>query len=141
MGLGCQTSKSFGSSGHAASSQHQKGQRGVLRLQDQTRKKDKLFNQLVLHPKTNHKLVRTHSAPFWVLGQTTGDLDSLDSPRLGLGGSHHLPPYNILCSFAQRLHPNGSFSQDSQSEVPKLSRFGLPGLWAFITSRPELGSG
>jgi hypothetical protein len=24
---------------------------------------------------------------------------------------------------------------------PKLSRFGLPGLWAFITSRPELGSG
>jgi hypothetical protein len=33
------------------------------------------------------------------------------------------------------------FSRDSQGGVPKLSRFGLPGLWAFITSRPELGSG
>jgi hypothetical protein len=39
------------------------------------------------------------------------------------------------------LHPNGSFSRDSQSGVLNLSRFGLPGLWAFITSRPELGSG
>jgi hypothetical protein len=70
-----------------------------------------------------------------------GDLDSLDSPRPGLGGSHHLPPYSILCSSTRRLHPNGSFSRDSQSGVPKLSRFGLPGLWVFITSRPELGSG
>jgi hypothetical protein len=26
-------------------------------------------------------------------------------------------------------------------ESRKLSRFRLPGLWAFITSRPELGSG
>ncbi len=49
-------------------------------------------------------------------------------------------PFIILCSFAWRLHPNGSFSRDSQSGVPKLSRFGLPGFWAFITSRPELGS-
>ncbi len=64
-----------------------------------------------------------------------------DSPRLGLGGSHHPPPFSILCSFALRLHPNGSFSRDSQGGVPKLSRFGLPGLWAFITSRPKLRLG
>jgi hypothetical protein len=70
-----------------------------------------------------------------------GNSDSLDSPQPGLGGSHHLPPYSILCSSAWRLHPNGSFSRDSQSGVSKLSRFGLPGLWAFITSRPKLGSG
>ncbi len=76
-----------------------------------------------------------------MLGQATGNSNSLDSPRPGLEGSHHLPPYSILCSFARRLHPNGSFSRDSQSGVPKLSQFGLPGLWAFITSRPELGSG
>ncbi len=76
-----------------------------------------------------------------MLGQATGNLDSLDSPRPGLGGSHHLPPYSILYSFPPHLHPNGSFSQDSQSGVPKLSRFGLPRLWASITSRPELGSG
>ncbi len=97
--------------------------------------------QLVdLASKTNHKLVITHFAPFWVLGQATGDLDSFDSPRPGLGGSHHLPPYNVLCSSARRLHPNGSFSRDSQSGVPKLSWFGLPRLWVFITSRPKLGS-
>ncbi len=76
-----------------------------------------------------------------MLGQVTGNLDSLDSPRPGLGGSHRLPPYSILYSSTGRLHPNGSFSRDSQSGVPKLSRFGLPGLWAFITSRPKLGSG
>jgi hypothetical protein len=76
-----------------------------------------------------------------VLGQATGNLDSLDSPRPGLQGSHHLPPYSILCSSAQRLHPNGSFSWDSRSGVPKLFRFGLPGLWAFITSHPKLRSG
>jgi hypothetical protein len=76
-----------------------------------------------------------------MLGQAMGNLDSLDSPRPGLGGSHHLPPYSILCSFARRLHPNGSFSRDSQSGVPKLSRIGLLGLWASITFRPELGSG
>jgi hypothetical protein len=68
-------------------------------------------------------------------------LDSLDSPWPGLRGSHHLPPYSILCSFPPHLHPNGSFSWDSQSGVLKLSRFGLPGLWVFITSRPKLGSG
>ncbi len=76
-----------------------------------------------------------------MLGQATGNLDSLDSPRPGLRGSHHLPPYSILCSSARRLHPNGSFSRDSQSGVPKLSRLGLPWIWAFITSRLELRSG
>jgi hypothetical protein len=70
-----------------------------------------------------------------------GNLDSLDSPRPGLKGSHHLPPQSILCSSAQRLHPNGSFSRDSQSGVPKLSGFGLLGFWAFITSRLKLGLG
>jgi len=56
-------------------------------------------------------------------------------------GNHHLPPYSILCSSSPHLHPNGFFSWDSQSGVPKLSRFGLSKLWALITSRLELGSG
>jgi hypothetical protein len=76
-----------------------------------------------------------------VLGQATGNLDSLDSPRPRLGGSHHLPPYSILCSATQRLHPNGTFSRDSQGGVPKLFRFGLPGLWASITSCSNLRLG
>ncbi len=75
-----------------------------------------------------------------MLGQATGNLDSLDSPRPELRGSHHLPPYSILCGSSQDLHPNGSFSRDSQSGVPKLSRFGIPRLWTLITLRPELGS-
>ncbi len=94
-----------------------------------------------LASKTNHKLVRTHSAPLLGVGTSHGRLDTLDSPRPEFGGSHHLPPYSILCSSAWRLHPNGSFSRDSQSGVPKLSGFRLLGLWAFITSRPELGLG
>jgi len=76
-----------------------------------------------------------------VFGQATGKLDSLDSPRPRLRGSHHLPPYSILCSFPPHLHPNGFFSRDSQSGVPKLSQFGLPALWTLITSRPKFGLG
>jgi hypothetical protein len=86
-------------------------------------------------------LVTTHSAPFWCWNKPRATLNSLDSPRPKLGGSHHLPPYSILCSSPPHLHPNGSFSRDSQSGVPKLSWFGLPGLWTLITSRPKLRSG
>ncbi len=73
-----------------------------------------------------------------MLGQATGNTDS---PRPELGGSHHLLPYSILCASPSHLHPNGIFSQDSHSGVPKLSRFRLLGLWAFITSRPNLRLG
>jgi hypothetical protein len=51
----------------------------------------------------------------------------------GLDGSHHLPSYSILYSSPPGLHPNGSFSRDSQVEVPKLSRVGVPGLWELIS--------
>ncbi len=86
-------------------------------------------------------MVRSHSTCICCWDKPQANSDSHDTPRPELGGSHHLPPYNIICNSAQRLHPNGSFSRDSQGGVPKLSRFGLPGLWASITSRPELGSG
>ncbi len=111
------------------------------KLRDRLGRGTSLLNYTVLHPNPTNKLVRTHSAPFWCWDKPRATLDSLDSPRPGLGGSHHLPPYSILCSFLPHLHPNGSFSRDSQSGVLKLSRFGLPGLWALITSRPKLGSG
>jgi hypothetical protein len=61
-----------------------------------------------------------------------GNTNTQDSPRPGLGGSHHLPPYSILYSSPSRLHPNGLFFQDSQ--------VGVPGLWTATTPRPELGS-
>ncbi len=75
------------------------------------------------------------------VGTSHGHFGLLDSPRPGLGGSHHLPPYSILCSSPPRLHPNGSFSRDSQVGVLKLSRVGVPGLWTVIAPRPELGLG
>ncbi len=54
------------------------------------------------------------------------------------GGSHHLPPYSIICVAPPHLHPNGFYSRDSQGGVPKLSRFGLPGLWELITPGSDL---
>ncbi len=70
-------------------------------------------------------------------------LDSLDSPRPELGGSHHLPSYSILCITSREPHPNGAFSRDSQGGVPKLSRVRLAGLWELISLgsnlRLELG--
>jgi hypothetical protein len=76
-----------------------------------------------------------------VLGQATGNLDSLDSSRPGLGGSHHLPPYSILYVAPRRPHSNGFYSRDSQGGVPKLSRFGLLGLWELVTPGSDLGLG
>jgi hypothetical protein len=84
--------------------------------------------------------VNSHSGTPLVLGQATATLDHKTHHSPDLGGSHHLLPYSILCTSPPRLHPNDSFSRDSQGGVSKLSRFGLLGLWAFITSHPELGS-
>ncbi len=74
-----------------------------------------------------------------VLGQATNDLGLTDLPRPRLEGSHHLPPYSILCVTPLHLHPNGSFSRDYQSGVAKLFQFGLPGLWELITPSLDLG--
>jgi hypothetical protein len=111
------------------------------KLRDRLGRGTSLFNYTVLHPNPTNKLVRTHSASFWCWDKPRATLDSFDSPWPGLEGSHHLPPYSIFCSFPPHLHPNGSFSRDSQSGVPKLFRFGLPGLWTLITPCPKFGSG
>ncbi len=119
-----------------------KGVRGACcKLRDRLGRGTSLLNYMALYPNPTNKLVRTHSAPFWCWDKSWAILDSLDSPRPRFEGSHHLPPYIILCSFLPHLHPNGSFSWDFQSGVPKLSRFELPGLWTLITFRLKLGSG
>jgi len=101
----------------------------------------KLLNFSVLHPQPTNKLVNTHSEHSWCWAKPRATLDSLDSPRPGLGGSHHLPPYSILCISPPHLHSNDIFSRDSQSGVPKLSRLGLSGLCTFITFRSNLRLG
>ncbi len=73
-----------------------------------------------------------------MLGQATGNLDSPDSPRPGLGGSHHLLPYTILCASPWGPRPNGFLSRDSQVGVPKLPRLGLLQIWGAITLRTDL---
>ncbi len=74
-----------------------------------------------------HKLVKTHSACIWCWDKPRANSDSHDTPRPGLGRCHHHPPYNILCVTPSHPHPNGCLSRDSQSGVPKLSRFWTPG--------------
>jgi len=76
-----------------------------------------------------------------VLGKAMSNTDSLHSSWPGLGGSHHLPPYNILCVAPPHPHSNGFYSWDSQGGVSKLSRFRLPGLWELITPDSDLGLG
>jgi hypothetical protein len=75
------------------------------------------------------------------MGQGTGNTDSLDSSRPGLGRSHHLPPYGILYVTPLHPHPNGSLSWDSQGGVLKLSRFGLPRFHEVITICSDLRLG
>jgi hypothetical protein len=70
-----------------------------------------------------HKLVRIHSACIWCWDKPRANSDSHDTPWPGLGRCHHHPPYSILCASSSHLHPNDTFSWDSQSEVLKLSRF------------------
>jgi hypothetical protein len=79
-------------------------------------------SSLNLHPRTNHKRVSSHSGTPLGVRTSHGHFDTQDSPRPGLRGSHHLPPYSILCNAPWGLHPNGYFSRDSQVGVPKLSR-------------------
>jgi len=67
-------------------------------------------------------VVGSHSGTPLGVGTSHGHFGPQDTPQPGLGGSHHLPPYSILCTTFQGLHPNGSFSRDSQVGVPKLSR-------------------
>jgi hypothetical protein len=65
-------------------------------------------------------------------------MDTLDSPRPGLGGSYHLPPYSIHCTSPWGPHPNGFLSRDSQVGVSKSPRLGLPLLWGAITLRTDI---
>jgi hypothetical protein len=67
-------------------------------------------SSLNLHPKTNHTGLVSHFETPLGVGTSHGHFGPQDSPRPGLGGSHHLPPYSILCNAPPRLHPNGSFS-------------------------------
>ncbi len=74
----------------------------------------------------------------WCTDKPRANTNSQDSPRPGLGGSHHLPPYNILCAWPWHQHPNVILSKDSQMGVLKFPKLGFPRLWGAITLREKL---
>ncbi len=61
-----------------------------------------------------------------VLGRTTSNMDTQDSPQPGLGGSHHLPPYSIHCTSPRGLHPNGFSLLGLLSGSPEIVPVGTP---------------
>jgi hypothetical protein len=60
-------------------------------------------------------------------------MDSQDSPRPGLGGRHHRPPYTIFCAWEWDQHPTVILSRDSQVAVPKFLKLRFLRLWRPIT--------
>ncbi len=117
------------------------GERGVLKAPGLDQKEGQTIQLLGPASKTNQQVGLYSFGTLLVLGQATGNTDSLDSPRPGLEGSHHLPPYSIICVTPPHSHLNGFYSRDSQGGVLKVSRFGLPGLWELITPGSDLGLG
>jgi len=67
-------------------------------------------------------------------------LASQDSPRPRLEGSHHLPPYSILCASSQGPHPNGLFVSGLPKGSPKTAKVRLPQLCGAIISCSNLQS-
>jgi len=61
-----------------------------------------------------------------VLGQATGNTDTLDSPRPELGESHHLLPYSVLYGWPWSPHPNGFSLPGLPSGNPKIAPVGIP---------------
>ncbi len=76
--------------------------------------------------KPNNKLVSAQLEHFWCTNEPRVNTDSQDSPWFGLGGSHHLPPYNILYTWPQGQHPNVILSRDSQVGNPKIPEIKTP---------------
>jgi len=90
--------------------------------------------------KPNNRVVNVELEHFWCMDEPRANTDSQESPRLGLGGSHHLPHYSILCAWPQDQHSNVILSRDSQVGVSKFPKLGLPQLWGPITLCEDLRS-
>ncbi len=78
-----------------------------------------------------NKLVSAQLEHFWYTDEPWANSNSQDSPQPKLGGSHHLPPYNILCAWARDQHPNVILSSKCHfvlglpSESPEIPTIGI----------------
>ncbi len=98
-------------------------------------------NMSIIHNnlhKPNNKLVSAQLEHFWCTNKPRAYTNSQDSPRLGFGGSHHLPPYSILCVWPWGLHPNGVFLETSKLRVMKFPKVRLLPFQMPITSCENL---
>jgi hypothetical protein len=78
-------------------------------------------------------VVSSHSGTLLGVRTSHGHFGPQDTPRPGLGGSHHLPPYSILCATFRGLHPNGGTPKLESRNCPETVPVGVPGLWELIT--------
>ncbi len=76
-----------------------------------------------------------------MLGQATGNFRLIRFTTAGLGGSHHLPPYSILCASPWGPHPNGLFVSGLPKGSLETAKVGLPQLCKAIISCSYLQSG
>jgi hypothetical protein len=81
--------------------------------------------------KPNNKLINVELEHFWCTDKPRANTDSQDSPRPGLGGSHHLPPYGAC---TQMLFCLGT----PKLGVMKFSKLGFLQLWRPVTSCEDL---
>jgi hypothetical protein len=77
------------------------GKKGVLELRDGGLKQvtNESIISMDLH-KLNNKLAKAQLEHFWCMDKPWAYMDSQDSSQPKLGGSHHLPSYNILCDWS-----------------------------------------
>ncbi len=61
-----------------------------------------------------------------VLRRTTGNMDTLNSPWPGLGGSHHLPPLQYTLCLSRRPTSKCFFVPGLPSGSPEIAKVGIP---------------
>ncbi len=74
-----------------------------------------------------------------VLGRTTGNMDTQDSPRPGLGGAITFPLIVYFVVGHGAYIQMAFLSRDSRVRVPRLRQRGFPRLWRPITLQSDLG--
>jgi hypothetical protein len=113
------------SRGTLFSSQHFKGQRGVLELREGTKKSwQASLTHTGLH--TTHTKWLVHSWNTFGARMSHGQQNTLNSPRPGLGGSQHLPLFIVYSVARHGAYIQMVFlSRDSRVGVPKSCQMGL----------------
>ncbi len=112
----------LGLEGHSQLLALKRGRGACYKSRDQTRKRDQII-KLESASKTNHKRVSLHSGTPLGVGTRHGHFDTQDSPRPGLGGSHHLP--HVVFSVLLR---GGYIQMALFPGTPKLESRNCPGL-------------